>query len=142
MIMKNTLATYGFGLNDPIFDLWLNEGNERKSKNAISMRTDIREEGEDYVLETELPGVDKKDVHINIDNNGYLTIEASRSQNMEETNNSYLHKERSWGMASRSFYVGDIDEKTVNAKMENGILTLRFPKEQKVEKGRKEISIQ
>lgn len=140
--MKNTLATYGFGLNDPIFDLWLNEGSERKSRNAISMRTDIREEGDDYVLETELPGVGKNDVHINIDNNGYLTIEASRTESFSEENKSYLHKERSWGTSTRSFYVGDIDEKTVNAKMDNGILTLRFPKEQKVEKGRKEISIQ
>lgn len=139
--MKNSLATYGFGFNDPLFDLFLSEGNSNKNRNAISMRTDIKVDGEDYVIETELPGVDKKDVHVSFDNNGYLTIEATRQESLDEEKSSYVHKERSWGSASRTFYLGDVDEKSVNAKMENGILTLRFPREQKVEKGRREISI-
>lgn len=139
--MKNTLTTYGFGFNDPIFDLFLNDGNSSKNRNAISMRTDIKVEGDDYVIETELPGVDKKDVHVSFDKNGYLTVEATRQETVNEEKGSYVHKERSWGTSSRTFYLGDIDENSVNAKMENGILTLRFPREQKVEKGRKEISI-
>lgn len=103
------------------------------------MKTDIKENENGYELEMDLPGYDKKDINIEI-NNGYLTISANKSENHEEKNKRYIRKERYYGNLSRSFYVGDIQEKDVVAKLENGTLFVNFPKERKVEE-RKRIEI-
>ena len=91
------------------------------------MNTDIREEGKNYVMETELPGYDKKDVSIQL-KNGYLTVTAKKEEVTERTQN-YLRRERRSGTISRSFYVGDVSEKDVHAKFEKGVLEISFPKE-------------
>ena len=94
------------------------------------MQTDIRETKDGYELDVDLPGFDKKDIHLEL-KDGYLTIKASRNQEKEDRKNHYLRKERFTGSCSRSFYVGDtVQEKDVHANFEDGILKLSFPKEE------------
>lgn len=109
-----------FGM-DPFF--------ERKEMKL--MRTDIREKGNNYIVEIDLPGYDKEDIQIEMEK-GYLKVSAKTTK---ETDNSedekYIHKERFYGECSRSFYVGeDLKEEDIKAAFKNGILTLTFPKEQ------------
>lgn len=109
-----------FGM-DPFF--------ERKEMKL--MRTDIREKGNNYIIEIDLPGYDKEDIQIEMEK-GYLKVSAKTTK---ETDNSedekYIHKERFYGECSRSFYVGeDLKEEDIKAAFKNGILTLTFPKEQ------------
>ena len=111
------------------FDDWFDDfmpmfsRKEMKQFNSI-MKTDIKESDDNYVLEVDLPGFDKKD----------LSITAKREHKVEEEGDkkgNFIRRERSFGQFSRNFYVGDIDEEDIDAKLENGILTIKFPKEKK-----------
>ena len=92
------------------------------------MRTDIKESDDAYTMEVELPGMDKKDIHIDL-KDGYLNISAEKSEHEEgDKKDNYIHRERSFS-CSRSYYGGDVDKEDVKAKYENGMLTLVIPKE-------------
>ncbi len=90
------------------------------------LRTDIYEVGENQCIEMDLPGYQKDNVTIDY-NNGYLTIMASK----EGQEKNYIRQERYYGEYSRTFYVGDIDESSIKANLENGILKITYPKESK-----------
>ena len=72
---------------------------------------------------------------------GYLTITAEHSAENKEENNEegqkkeavkYIRRERYYGKCQRSFFVGkNVTEEDINAKFENGILTMYVPKEVK-----------
>jgi HSP20 family molecular chaperone IbpA len=99
------------------------------SSNTI-MKTDIREEEKQYLLDIDAPGFAKEDIKISLEN-GYLTIEATKDQTNEESENkgNYLRRERHYGSCSRSFYVGDIKKENISASFKNGILTVTVPKQ-------------
>ena len=94
------------------------------------MRTDIKEKKDSYVVNVDLPGYEKEDIKIEI-NNGYLTVTAEKTNSDEEKEEGrYIRKERYSGQCYRSFYVGDnVKDTDVKASFKNGILTLEFPKE-------------
>lgn len=96
------------------------------------MKTDVKETDTEYELIVDLPGFKKEDVTLNLEN-GYLTITAEKGlEKDEDEKGSYVRKERWSGSCSRSFYLGDgVRAEDIKAKMEDGILTLTFPKEVK-----------
>ena len=98
--------------------------------NGTDMRTDVTEDDKNYVFACELPGYDKKDIKISLED-GYLTIAAEKKAESEEHKKSFLRKERFEGQTSRCFYVGNVDEKAIAAKYDNGVLTVSVPKEEK-----------
>lgn len=105
-----------------------------KGTNSIPtmMHTDVKETESGFELGIELPGYKKEDIQAEL-KDGYLTINAERSENKEEKEEGrYIRKERYTGHCSRTFYVGDdIAEDDIKAKFENGVLTLNIPKEVK-----------
>lgn len=104
------------------------------------MRTDIKETGDAYQMEVEIPGADKKDIHLDL-NDGYLNISVSKSEKEDGgKKDNYIRRERSYS-CSRSYYVGDVNKEDVKAKYENGILHVTIPKEvaKKEEESRIEI---
>lgn len=99
-----------------------------------SMKTDIKETENSYVLDIEVPGFDKKDVNVSLEN-GYLTVSAQKktceggeTDEKNKKKENYIRRERSCSV-SRSYYVGDVDKEAVKAKYENGVLTIDIPKE-------------
>lgn len=92
-------------------------------------KTDITDEGDSFVMEADLPGFDKKDIHLDLADNT-LTISAERHSNHEQKDkkDKYLRVERSYGKYSRQFDVSSIDTDNIKAKYENGVLTLTLPK--------------
>lgn len=89
------------------------------------MRTNIKENEKDYEMELELPGFDKKDIKISLDN-GYLTVSAAKKA---EEGKKYLRREISESV-SRSYYVGSsVTKEQIKAKYDNGILRLNVPKD-------------
>ena len=94
-------------------------------------RTDIRDQGDSYLLEADLPGFEKKDIHLDLSGDT-LTIHAERHSEHEkkEQKDSYVHIERSYGKYSRSFDVSGVDTEGITAKYENGVLKLTLPKKQ------------
>lgn len=107
---------------------------------AIAMKTDISETDKEYTLEVDLPGYDKSDIKLDYEN-GYLTVSASHSDSdKEEGKKSYIRKERSVS-ASRSYYIGEVDENTISAKFEGGVLTIVVPKAEPEQPKKKGINI-
>ena len=105
------------------------------------MRTDIKETDDAYRMEVELPGMDKKDIHIDL-KDGYLSITANKSEQSDGgKKDNYIHRERSFS-CSRSYYVGDIRKEDIKAKYENGILNVSIPKEVKQKEEEHHIEIE
>ena len=92
-----------------------------------AMKTDIREADGAYILEAELPGFTREDIHAEI-KNGYLTIRAERKSESEDNKENYLRRERSFGSFSRTFDLEGIDANAISASFKNGVLTLELPK--------------
>ena len=107
------------------------------------MKCDIYEKDGAYHLEMDVPGFDKKDVQIEIDDNDYLTITAEKSSenNEEDDDKNYIRKERNYGKYQRSFYVGGIDKDNIQANFENGILKISMPKKEEEKSSKKTIEI-
>lgn len=77
------------------------------NKAGSLMKTDIKETADSYVLDIDMPGIDKKDIGIEL-RDGYLTVSAKKEESSEEKGeHHYLRRERSYGACSRSFYVGE-----------------------------------
>jgi HSP20 family protein len=92
-------------------------------------KTDLKDEGEAYLLEADLPGFAKEDIHLDLNDN-MLTISAERRVEQEEKDDQgkYIRRERSYGSYTRQFDVSEIKSDDIKAKYENGVLTLRMPK--------------
>ncbi len=103
------------------------------------MKSDIYEHNNHYVIEIDIPGFKKEDISIDYDK-GYLTITAKKEEKIDEHKN-YIRKERFYGQYKRSFYIGDVDESKIDAKFEDGILKVIFPKEQLESPDKKKITI-
>ena len=94
------------------------------------MKTDIKEVDNQYVLDIEMPGFNKKDISVEL-NDGYLTISGNKSTNNNEkdTKGNIIRQERYSGSYSRSFYVGDsIKKEDIKANYDNGELKIYLPK--------------
>ncbi len=117
-----------FDIFDSFFDEPFFEGEKRKHKDL--MRTDIKEKDGNYILEIDVPGYDKENIQIELEN-GYLTVTAKANDTVDEEKEGYIYKERYVGQCSRSFYAGEnIKEEDVKASFKNGTLVLTFPKEE------------
>ena len=96
------------------------------------MLMDVKENGDHYDVEIDLPGFKKEDISIEL-NDGVMTVSASKGLNEEDKNREgkIVRQERYSGMMSRSFYVGeDVTSEEVHAKFENGVLMLQIPKKE------------
>lgn len=130
--------------SDSYFDEMFNSMSGKDSGKAL-MRTDVKEIGSDYLLEIEMPGFEKEEIHAELEK-GYLTISGEHAKKIDEDDRcgKYLRRERYLGKCSRSFYIGEnLKQEDVKAKYENGILTIAFPKDKKPEvEENKRISIE
>ncbi|WP_075187589.1 Hsp20/alpha crystallin family protein [Teredinibacter haidensis] len=97
-----------------------------------SPRVDVKEKGETLEISAELPGVKKEDINIMLDN-GVLTLEAeSNVEKTEEEEGRIIRQERRYGKYSRSFDLGEkLQESDITAKFEDGVLTIRAPRDEK-----------
>ena len=93
------------------------------------MKTDIKEHENNYELIVDLPGFNKDNINISIEN-GYLEISAKTTSDKEENEKGkYLRRERFEGEYKRSFYIGDnVTEEEIKASFKNGILKINVPK--------------
>lgn len=107
------------------------------------MKCDIYEKDGAYHLEMDVPGFDKKDVQIEVDDNDYLTITAEKNteDSEEDADKNYIRKERNYGKYQRAFYVGGIDKDNIQANFENGILKITMPKKEEEKSSKKTIEI-
>lgn len=110
-------------------------------KDIKLMKTDIKEEDGNVVVEIDLPGYEKEDIKVDLED-GYLTVKAEKNEKKEdERKGKYIRRERFMGMCSRSYYVGNsVRHEDIKANFKNGILTLTYPKNTEIE-GKRYIEI-
>jgi HSP20 family protein len=97
-----------------------------------NFNTDIRDEGDKFVIESELAGFRKEDISLDI-NGDTLTISAKHNSIREDKEeNKYIRRERSFSSYSRSFDVSTVDTDKINAEYTNGLLSLSLPKKEPV----------
>ena len=107
-----------------------------------SMNVDVKDEGDRYLLEAEIPGATKDNVHVDMDD-GVLTIAAEwNSEKKDEKNDSYIISERRYGSVTRSFTVENVSEDGITAAYENGVLKLTLPKKTPETRMARRIEIQ
>ena len=95
---------------------------------ALAMRTDIVADEDNYYISIEIPGVKKENVTLSLKDHN-LVVSVSNKEEKEETKElHYIRSERFYGTSSRSFHVGDATEEDINAKYEDGILTIQIAK--------------
>lgn len=97
-----------------------------------AMKIDVIEQDNAYRLEAELPGFNKEDIHVDM-KNGALTISASHEDKKDEQdqNGRYIRRERKYSSYQRSFRVAEnLQPEDIDAKYENGVLTLIVPKKE------------
>lgn len=94
-----------------------------------TFKTDIEDKGDKFMLSAELPGFDKGDINIDINDN-MLTISAEHKEEKDEKDNkgNYIRRERSYGSYQRSFDVSNVNVEKISAEYKNGILQLELPK--------------
>lgn len=104
-------------------------------------RTDITDKGDHYLLEAELPGFAKENIHLNIEGD-LLTITAKREENKEEKDKQYVRRERSCASYERSFDISEVKAEEINANYANGVLEMTLPKKSPATPISKRIEIQ
>ena len=109
------------------------------------MKTDVHEHDDHYEIDIDLPGFQKDELTLNLEN-GYLTVGAAKGLDKEQKDKKgkVIRQERYAGAMQRTFYVGEaLTEEDIHAKYENGVLSLTIPKkDQKKLPERKNIAIE
>ncbi|MGM0578085.1 MAG: Hsp20/alpha crystallin family protein [Myxococcota bacterium] len=106
------------------------EGEETMASAQWMPTVDISETPEDYVVTAELPGIDKEDIDLSLDN-GILTLRGERRDEHEEKSERVHRVERSYGRFVRSFRLPDnVDPDAVRADYDNGVLTVNIGKKE------------
>jgi HSP20 family protein len=107
-----------------VFDTQTGDGGARRWIPAM----DLVEEGEQFVLRADLPGVSEDDVKVELEDN-VLTVAGERRSEHEEQRDGFRRIERSSGSFSRSLTLPEgIDAESINARFERGVLEVRVPK--------------
>lgn len=106
-------------------------------------KTDIRDDGDSYVLEADLPGFRKEDIQIDLSDN-LLTISAERHSDFEEKDKQgrFVRCERSYGSYSRSFGMDGIRTDAIEASYADGVLKLTLPKAAPAAPAKRRLEIQ
>jgi HSP20 family protein len=104
---------------------------------------EVQEDAAKYTVKADLPGIDKKDIHIKVKQN-VLAISAetkTETEKGDKKSGSYC-SERYYGRYYREIPLGsNVDEEHINATHENGVLTLELPKKALPEATSKEIAV-
>lgn len=101
---------------------------------------DLKETDENYLVEADLPGINKESINVEF-NNDHLTIGAKREDSLDDKNKNYVRRERHYGEFKRSFYIDNVDESNIYASFNNGVLKITLPKLNKGNDRRRKIDI-
>lgn len=93
------------------------------------IKMDVKEVDGKYLVNAEIPGVNKDDIHVTVEGNRVSISAEARQEKEAKEGERMICCERSYGMASRSFSLADeVDESQIKAEYNNGVLELTLPK--------------
>ena len=113
-----------------------------RTNNLAEFKTDVTDEGDHFLLEADLPGFNKEDIHLDLDGDT-LTVSAERHSNVEQKEkDKVIRVERSYGSYSRQYDISNINADGIKAKYDNGVLQLVLPKKEKILPASRQIEIE
>lgn len=117
---RNSISIFNELLDDnfPFFQI---------KNDLFNLRTNIKELEKIYLFEINVAGLSKDDINIDIED-GYLIVTVDEKK-VNEEENYYLRKEIVYKNCKRKYYIGNIKQDQINAKLNEGILTIEVPKE-------------
>jgi len=93
---------------------------------------DIYDNDENIVIKAELPGIDKKDIVIDV-KDGMLTLKGERSSDNEVKDEKYYRRERTFGKFERTFRLpAKVDPEKISADYKDGVLKINIPKPEEI----------
>lgn len=108
---------------------------------ASAPAVDITEKDDAYEVAAELPGMEEKDVNVNV-SGGMLTITGEKKEEKEEKKKDYHLSERRYGAFERAFALPPgVDADKIDAAFKNGVLTVTLPKTAEAKTKEKKITI-
>ena len=119
----------------------LSKNDSQNALESVAYRTpfiELDEKDDEYIASIEIPGIDKKDVNLEV-KNGMLSIKAQKKEEFkdESEEGKYTYKSSYAGFAKSMSIPEDIDENKITAKHDNGVLRVHMPKvEEAKSKGR------
>lgn len=133
-----------FNRHQAVYDPFraFDEMNRTMFGSVDAFRTDIKDTGDAFKIEAELPGFKKEDVKVTVEDDT-LTITATHEDHAEEKNdkNGYIRRERRYGTFTRSFDLTGIDAEKITGSLDSGILTLELPKKAAKEAAKRTIEL-
>ncbi len=103
---------------------------------ADTFKIDVKEDEKEYLVEAELPGIDKKDVNLSIDD-GRLCISVNKEEVKEEKEGkNYIHRERRYSSMQRNVFLAEADDEGIKAQLNNGVLHITVPKKVEQDKSK------
>ena len=103
-----------------------------KHQNSLrTFGTDIRDLGNEYLLEADLPGFDRGDIKVEV-NGDCMTIKAERrtSEEKKDKDNNLVYSERSFGSFERRFDISGVNGDAISAEYKDGVLKITMPKKE------------
>jgi HSP20 family protein len=108
---------------------------------ALSPSMDVKETDKEIVVETELPGLEEKDISLTV-HNGILTIQGEKKLDYDEQKENYHVMERRYGSFQRSLRLPEtVDDTKVDARFDNGVLKVTLPKRPELTREQRKITI-
>lgn len=104
------------------------------------IKADVRETDKEFIVEAELPGVNKEDIKLEV-RDDVLTISVENKVETNEERENYIRRERRYGSYSRSFYLDNVEHEGIKAKYNNGVLTITLPKVSEGKGNKRKIQI-
>lgn len=136
--MLPMIRNRGYDFIDTFFDNFWATNDE---VNTFYPKVDIHEDENNIYVEADVPGLDKKDITLNIENN-VLKLSGTRTQTHEEKQKGYHRVERQTGKFERRFYLGEnVDATGTKAEFEKGVLKVTVPKKEEVKPKTIEIEV-
>ena len=125
-------------MGDVFFDrLW--PEHLRDEGEEVRPSVDFTEKDGKYYLTAELPGIDKENINVTVED-GYVTLSGKKEEKKEEKGSDYYLKETRYGSFSRSFRLpGKVAEDKIDATYKDGVLTVEMPHEEEAETKKIEI---
>lgn len=99
----------------------------RRSLMNDTFKVDVQESDSAYTIEAELPGVQKKEIGLSLDD-GRLSISVERDEDVNNDTGNYIHRERLYTSMERSIYLADAADEGVVANLNDGVLQITVPK--------------
>ena len=137
---NNGVARMGTGFEDfyNMLDDFFNDGLMPSGRSLLrdTFKIDIQETDKEYCIEAELPGVKKEEIDLNVENDN-LCISVNRAEESNDDSKDYIHRERRYASMSRRVRLANASLDKIKAKLDNGILTVTIPKDEKANTSRK-----